>query len=788
MNIWHILLAVYLVSAAVLAIYLFVPRKGKGRRVSNDRTEKVFAAIALLFAPVTWVIGAVVSIPKRKKDGPQPLPEHLLRSLKKDCVSYEGKIMSIAKVNRLTGKNYTLDRVYGKRYVAAITDGDREEFDTGESSLRIGDKVRRDDDFEIVRRFAEARMSGDLQSVRDLFDPDAVLVVWGKNTFHGVDGILAFWKERYESSVQRRVKFDFEVDMCMFYNGPAMREKPEGFAHMLVMFRILDGGISQMVLTPEFLNTEYMYFGSFREAPYTTDYFWPHFREILAPVPNLTPCPCCGTLSENLEWRTFDTANRFDHFRYEGDASFCPHCGRTVEIVPKKRFENEYQSKHPHEEYAKENAPVAIPRPELTVSGFVFSRPLAGTEYVSRLDGQSRIELETCRLDRRDPEAEPYTVRECAERFNCLLLSQLSRKDRPLFEEICSCFQDAWDDGLAEAGNNLGILYYNYGDREEDGLAIWKESADKGCANAATNYFTALWGSGEHCDEAVRFAVGCKNPSIGMCWNLAVLYLCGPDIKENPLEADRVKAKELLNRILSGSVPSAGDDSHTIRRASDLLKRIDDYDPFVYTAREYVEEAIPRAVRMAERDWSQENDLCRTLRHIRFADDVVLKLRLPKRDGPGDVSRFLLLDRDDRDNPDAIPLYVDEDILVSNEMEVERSVYGAWNAYLFIKARNLLPTWWHGGYNRETLLFDKSDLDQIFSQRGRVRDVILKGDDLRPRVRMDGDTAIIESCSWSEWGGLSRETWHILFEGDHVTDFKQVGEKNLYIYDCGILF
>ena len=52
--------------------------------------------------------------------------------------------MSIAEVNRITGKGYTLEQIYGKKYVAFLTDEDRREFDNGASELRVDDNVRKD--------------------------------------------------------------------------------------------------------------------------------------------------------------------------------------------------------------------------------------------------------------------------------------------------------------------------------------------------------------------------------------------------------------------------------------------------------------------------------------------------------------------------------------------------------------------------------------------------------------------------------------------------------------------
>ena len=173
-------------------------------------------------------------------------------------------------------------------------------------------------------------------------------------------------------------------------------------------------------------------------------------------------------------------------------------------------------------------------------------------------------------------------------------------------------------------------------------------------------------------------------------------------------------------------------------------------------------------------------DLNRELRHISIPDGLSLHLSLasPERNYHGDISRFFLTDAGDN------VVCEGEDILY--RLDVERSVYGAWDAYLLSKARHLLPTWWHGGYNQETLIFSLKDL--VPSQKGRVLEVITGGDDLRPRVSMNGNTAVVDSCYWSEWGGLYREEVTITFKGNRIARLERTASRNIYSYDCGILF
>lgn len=784
MNTLILILGIYLISVVAWVAFLF-SKKVKARRLSGDKFDKVFAYISIPFAPICWIIGLIVVLgEKKKKDRPLPLPKSLQGKLKKDCVSFNGKVMSISEVNRITGKNYTLEDVYGKKYMASLKEEDLKEFDDGKSSLQIDDKVRKDKDYSIVYRFAEARMSGDLDSVRELFAPDIILVDYEDDTIHGIDSVLAFWKQRYDSSITRRVKFDYRIEMCMFYNGPALLELPERYATMIVMFRIRNGLITQMVLAPQIISGDHPYYGGFREAPYTEEYFRPFLKKELEFRGNRIPCPNCGELSENLKWYIFKGGDRFTYRYYGGTVSICPHCNRTVEIFPIDSFENEFQSQHPVEEYRKQNEPTRIPRPRLCYHTFEYLMPLAGSEYITGLDDTELIQLETAGfMGSKGVEYEQCTARACASEFNSLMLSQLSRKNRQLFDDICSCYKRAYEDGVIEAGNNLAILYVNYAGNEIEGMKLFRECAEKGCANAVTNYFSSLW-CNEDYNTAIQFALDNHTPSIPLYWNLAVLYLSGQDIVGNSLGEDREKAKYYLNQIIRGTVPSSGDSGSRVESARDLLRKIDDYDPLAYSAREFLKDGIPIIIRTAERNGAQEYDLYRVLRHIRIPENTTLKLRLPTdENGIGDISRFQLFEEGKTDGE---PICQENDIIY--QMEVENTIYGAWDVFLFSKARHLLPTFWHGGYNEETLLFDVEDFNLIMSQRGRCQDVIFRSDDLKPKVYFEGEKVIVECCIWTEWGGLFRETYSIEFSENKVCRFEMIKNENIYQYDCGIMF
>lgn len=210
-------------------------------------------------------------------------------------------------------------------------------------------------------------------------------------------------------------------------------------------------------------------------------------------------------------------------------------------------------------------------------------------------------------------------------------------------------------------------------------------------------------------------------------------------------------------------------------------------------AREYIFRCLPACCAYYHKGGKKgttPNDLfAKYLPHLHFPEGTRIEIDLASEDHDhfGDLSNFVLV-AGSGEKSEAVCHYAGKIMWM---MTVEKSVRGAWELYLFNKESHLLPTFWHGGYASETLIFGREDLELVPSLDGIALDVVLNvlgDDDLRPRVHFEGDTAIVESHSWSEWGGLYRETVRITFDGNTVKAYEELEAKNLYSYDCGIMF
>jgi hypothetical protein len=119
----------------------------------------------------------------------------------------------------------------------------------------------------------------------------------------------------------------------------------------------------------------------------------------------------------------------------------------------------------------------------------------------------------------------------------------------------------------------------------------------------------------------------------------------------------------------------------------------------------------------------------------------------------------------------------------------DNSPLGFFQFALFCVEAPKFYLYWHSGYYDLELVCTRAHLNGILQEIARTEavntsDRRLLENELRPRVRMDGDSAEVKALSFTKWGGFfthrSRITWP-----NRLHDTQ--GEK-LVAYDCGILF
>lgn len=183
-----------------------------------------------------------------------------------------------------------------------------------------------------------ALITGDFQELYQLLADDIVLVIYKYRSIIGKEEVIEYWKgwrERYIVSQKLRA---FEVKQYNYNSKACLFIKP-----MLIMYRIVDGHISDMLLINRYLNHDIDFHDDMLAYPFSLD----KIRKNLTPLrqindvnepeelDNRIPCFNCGMPSEKLEWYRSFFRNRFNG--YSGQVSVCPRCGKVVEHFPEMR-------------------------------------------------------------------------------------------------------------------------------------------------------------------------------------------------------------------------------------------------------------------------------------------------------------------------------------------------------------------------------------------------------------------------------------------------------------------
>lgn len=137
-------------------------------------------------------------------------------------------------------------------------------------------------------------------------------------------------------------------------------------------------------------------------------------------------------------------------------------------------------------------------------------------------------------------------------------------------------------------------------------------------------------------------------------------------------------------------------------------------------------------------------------------------------------------------------MYLNED---SQHITIDATTLGAWQAVLYNLAPTILPTIWHWGYIKRTLVFSNDELKNIptsFSDASITSDFIVNqlGErDIVPMVKMNNNIAIVDFYSWSDWKGLMLEKYEVVFSDDNrLTSIQCINTEILVEYNCDVVF
>lgn len=331
MNTLTIILLIYAFFFAVCVVLAVQSRIQKQQGFREKIGEDIFFCFlaALFFPVVIYFAGDAIYYRNR----PRPVPKKMRKWIKKDRVVFKGETMSLAQYNATHKKKYTLEQVYGKRYVASITPEEEADFDSFENAISIEDDLPDDEITTVAILMAKALYDEDLHYVYSILAEDVQMISYGRRmTIVGKDGFVDYWRGVWSKLKASGQPIEIGVKKNAFYGHAVVGFKQRSVEEHYIFFRVESGVIKTAVLTPR------------QQQPIMVRYYdldipridyktiIKNRGEAIEPEANRMPCLICGALSDKLEWYRLEVDS--GPFAHIGQVSVCPHCKAQAEFYP----------------------------------------------------------------------------------------------------------------------------------------------------------------------------------------------------------------------------------------------------------------------------------------------------------------------------------------------------------------------------------------------------------------------------------------------------------------------
>lgn len=166
---------------------------------------------------------------------------------------------------------------------------------------------------------------------------------------------------------------------------------------------------------------------------------------------------------------------------------------------------------------------------------------------------------------------------------------------------------------------------------------------------------------------------------------------------------------------------------------------------------------------------------------ISVEDGCRFDLSMPSFEGSGDITHIKIVDAEGNETEDLI-----------EHLKVNATEMAVWQLFLLENYLTVLPTVWHGGYNRCEYIFKESDVDGIIPLKYHDLTALIKQGKLLPLVKVskedeDSYVAFVDCTYWNNWKGLARERVTYKIKAGSVVS-KTRNEEILFQFHCGMWY
>ena len=313
-----------------LCVALMVNDRIHKKKEDRDKIGKdiLFCFLGALFFPVVVYIGLEGLYYNNR---PKPIPKKLRKNLKKDLVIYKGETMPLSQYNASHKKQYTLEQVYGKRYVKSLTPQELSEINSVGNTLNIDSELPDDEYTHVAKVMAKALQSEDMNIVYPLLADDVQLVSYEKRTLQGKQAYVDYWNGVFDRIKAAGLTSNIEVIINGFCGHAVVLIKLR-YDKSLVLFHVESGKIKTAVIAPEQLQPYAVRYYDLNRPRLDYNMIMHNKGESIEAKANRMPCLLCGRLSENLDWYELDIDS--GPYAHSGQVSICPQCHTQAEYYP----------------------------------------------------------------------------------------------------------------------------------------------------------------------------------------------------------------------------------------------------------------------------------------------------------------------------------------------------------------------------------------------------------------------------------------------------------------------
>lgn len=222
--------------------------------------------------------------------------------------------------------------MYGKKYVASLSEEEKADFDKFENKIKIESDLPDDQYTKMATVLAEALYMNDFSKLFACLAEDVKMIRYKRETIVGRTGFVDYWKGLLKRIKDDRQPIDVTVKKNNFIGRAIVSIHYRDIQDDYVFLYIESGQIKLAIITQRQQQPIGIRYHDLEHPAIPYETIMEEKGEAVEAEPNRMPCLHCGSLSEDLDW--YKLNHDEGPFAHIGTVSVCPHCKKQAEFYP----------------------------------------------------------------------------------------------------------------------------------------------------------------------------------------------------------------------------------------------------------------------------------------------------------------------------------------------------------------------------------------------------------------------------------------------------------------------